>query len=429
MRWIVDITRAAFASEPATLERVLTSVARDDQIHVIHREEQKHVLEDSRLTWWLVPHDVVREEEAFLNWAQEQVNGASRPGEALTVTSYWAPFESLAERLDGGRTVEYRKLGAVGSKSEAVKAWQNSFMSKQEAADFVVRVVGAGSGKVHITELRAKLALLDARFQKDTGGYAARTGFISTIIGVAAELGYVQPRNKSGQPAHDLIVLTNSGRSRYQSLADKLRGPQPAQAIIPPQPIMTVPDLPASEKLKGRSQEFITALRDQRMGPFQQVRLEIIRQIGKVAREGQHNPIGVVETAIKSVRNAESTAGLKDFDNLPWPRIRTFMRKLLSLAPVLLANDEPVTGGWGEAGDRIVNDVAPKFDLTLDGLLIVALVKQGLDVTQDDEPDLAGALYNSRDDEFMSLLDHVISHLTASKVVRWDSGTNLLVLL
>lgn len=422
MRWIVDITRAAFASELATLERVLTSAAENDLVHVIYRAEQKCTVDDTRLTWWEVPQDVVREEGAFLDWAKREIDNASQSGEALTVTSYWSPFETLAQSLNGGRSVEYRKLGAVGSKGDTAKVWDATFMSKQEAADVVVRALGSHNGQVHITEIRAKLAQLDPRFAKEAGGYPARTGFVSTLAGVAAELGYVQPRDKGDQQERNLIVLTSAGRNRYKALAAASEKIQVAQSTV------ATLELPVSEKQKGRSQEFITALRDQRMGPFQQVRLEIIREIGRVAREGQHTAIGVVETAIRSVRNSESAVCLKDYSSLPWPRIRTFMRKLLSLAPVLLSNGEPVTGGWGEAGDRLVNDVAPKYDLTLDGLLVAALVRQGLNVTQDDEPDLAGALYNSREDEFMSLLDHVIAHLTVTNVVRWDSGTNVLVL-
>ncbi|MFD0046804.1 hypothetical protein ACFVGV_16600 [Pseudarthrobacter scleromae] len=433
MRWIVDITRAAFDSELDTLKRVQSATLPTDDIHVVHRQEQTVPDAEVHFTSHEVPADVARDEESFLSWTSDLIHQISGPTESLILTSYWSPLEALVSRVNSGRVVEYRKLGALlQSKAAAAKDWDSNFMTKQVAADYVVWAVGASpSGKLHITSLRGKVQALSEAFNKEQGGFPGRQGFISRLAGVAQEQGFIDSWKRPGHPDDDILVLTPLGRTRLR-LIGPTPTPTPTEArkaslalkpAVAEQVILTVAD-----QQKTRSQDFITALRNQRMGPFQQVRLAIIREIGTIACEAKYGPVEVIDRALRRVRESEPASSLKDFANLPWPRIRAFMRKLLSMSPVLLSHDEPITGGWGETSDRVVTGVAPKFDVVLDGELVVALVRQGLNISQDDEPDLAGALYNSRDEEYLRLVDHVVRHLLASKILREEPSTQKLIL-
>ncbi|WP_405993162.1 hypothetical protein [Streptomyces sp. NBC_00986] len=311
---------------------------------------------------------------------------------AVAVASFRPAVKKVAEAIEAAfGDVEYIYLNQFSPPSgngSAVESysWDDDFMPRDEAVDALVRALNRAKIPVRMTQLRKSLQAHDARFQKAAGSFSSRPRFLSVLISLAEERGLVAHRESLLGDGNNFIELTERGLAY---VAEKESGTSYAQSV---------PPSAAIAEGESRSDQFITTLRKASLGPFQEVRWAVYEEIDKLAQAGECSAAFLIRDAVSYVRDHKASELVKTNKPFPWARVRTFISNLASMAPVFISRGELVQNLLLQ-GDRQVDELSPKWKLVLDGELLCFLLAQGIEITTDDIPALAGALYNSRRDE------------------------------
>ncbi|TDB74988.1 hypothetical protein E1264_40420 [Actinomadura sp. KC216] len=151
-------------------------------------------------------------------------------------------------------------------------------------------------------------------------------------------------------------------------------------------------------------------LRQNNMGPFQELRQDIYRELERLVGEKSRTADQLIRDAVHAVRDRTQDAPSKSGKRFPWSRIRAFLTRLTRQVPVFLSGDEPVTVSLGNNG-TVVDALADDWWRMLDGELICYVLGKGVAITQYDYEELAGALYNSRSTASYDKVQEVIEYL------------------
>jgi hypothetical protein len=352
----------------------------------------------------------------------QRVSQARAEGREVTVASFRGSVKSVAEMLGvmlGGVTFVHLAPFAPATETAAEgMVWDEAWMPREEAVDALVQTIGRSASRMRMTDLRKALAAYNPRFRKRVGTFNSRPKFVSTLVGFAVDRGLVVTAHTTGEDNNPVLELTPAGRARV------------TVPVLPPQALPAVQDAgPAAvDGSRSRSHLFIDVLRKNEMGPFQELRLDIYEELERLVKEGTRPPQQLIRDAVNAVRDRRKGAPSKSGKQFPWTGVRTFMSRLTRRVPVLLHEGRPVTMSLGQ--DAVaVTELATDWRLTLDGELICFMLERGVQITVDDYDELAGALYNSRRDQFYDLAHEVVAHLARSGRVVESPGDEMTIML
>jgi len=251
-------------------------------------------------------------------------------------------------------------------------------MPEPDAVAAVVKAIAhRPSRSIHKTDLRPLLEIVDARFSKHAGGFAASPGFISTLLRLAERQGLLIT---SGNEPRVVITLTDAG---LRLAGADTPGGSPGEGGHAPVAGVRTP--------VSRSDGFVDYWRAANLGPFMTVRTKVYEEIDRGLEPGPKKLKSLVREAVRTGREADPAADPK----FPWSRVTQFIENLMRRRPVALSGGEPVALTW-DSGSREVTDMLDDWQLRLDGELVLHLIDQRVELRMDDLPDLAGALYNGR---------------------------------
>jgi hypothetical protein len=295
--------------------------------------------------------------------------------------------------------LEFFSLAPLARSSGQRLRWDSSFMSEEDAALAVTSAIARRSSHVvYKTDLRQTLEITDDRFSKVSGSFASSQGFISSLVNLAASRGLIEV---SGSEPRIKITLTDKG----------LR-------VATEQPIVRgAVERTNDERLAkvSRSTLFMDEWRGANLGPFMTVRTKVYDEIDRTISSGPKELKKLVNDAVRAVREAEPSDDMK----FPWSRVRQFIESLMYRCPVAVSGGENIALDWSN-GKRLVEAMRDDWQLRLDGVLVLHLIENGLDVTLHDLPELAGALYNSRDEDATDRAYDVVQQLQGDGLI--DAG-------
>ncbi|MFC5752341.1 hypothetical protein [Actinomadura rugatobispora] len=351
----------------------------------------------------------------------QRVSQARADGREVAVASFRGSVKNVAEMLGvmlGGVTFVHLAPFAPAAEAAAEgMVWDDAWMPRDEAVDALVQAIGRSAARMRMTDLRKALTAYNPRFRKQVGTFNSRPKFVSTLVGFAVDRGLAVTTHTSGEDNNPVLELTPAGRARVTAPVLPSPMPPPGQDAIA-----------SADGSRSRSHLFVDVLRKNEMGPFQELRLDIYEELERLVKEGTRPPQQLIRDAVNAVRDQRKGAPSKSGKQFPWTGVRTFMGKLTRRVPVLLHDGRPVTLSLGQ--DAVaVTELAHGWRLTLDGELICFMLERGVQITVDDYDELAGALYNSRRDEFYDLAHEVVAHLARSgRVVESPDDAMTIVL-
>jgi hypothetical protein len=289
---------------------------------------------------------------------------------------------------------------------------------------------------VKMTDIRVLLEREDARFKKTSPG-GRIPGLIGAIVDLAERKGIVMTNHaieKKCRPTWlktPTITLANGNEKTSQ--------PKPhaenvgAQELIQPAPIRFRPenvplktDQPnasrSENRTPSRSDHFVNSLRRQGLGPFSSIRQALFDALGIVVTSQSDGKtlIGVVNETIE--RTKVSVLAKSEGQTIPWRKVKEFLREILTRKPILLASDGTVLCPSLQSLSASVHGLANNWRLELEGELILALLRDKLDLRVADLSFLAGALFNERSDASEIKVADVIQFLIEAK--RLTEGPN-----
>ncbi len=296
--------------------------------------------------------------------------------------------------------------------SPTIPAWDESFDSKDGAAAVLVRALsGAGNEGIGMNRVRVLVQEVDARYRKVEGTFSNHPKFVRALLNVGQDKGYIE-QVAGSHATNPIFRLSPAGRQFFNTLPQTTEQPQGAPA--------------AGQRADNSTSDiFISALRNAKFGPFQEVRLAVYDQIE--ALSAANLPVSeLINRAVAAVQQSATLSPDKT-KQFPWPRVNSFILKLFKARPVLIAGSEVFTPNLMSL-DKVVTGLVDDWQMELDGELVVFLLSAQCKITLDDVPDLSGALYNSRRDEFIGRVYKLLSRLALkSRIRESDAGEFLLV--
>jgi hypothetical protein len=416
MLWIIEVTQLRPGAMDATLSRVADAPALQGAEKVICFTTEGQEQPPPDWGWETVefPADVVADDGRLAVAVMEQLGKLASHYSRLGVASLRIPVKNAAQMfgVTSGVQVETMPLAPYvppKTPGEEADAWEDSFMSRDQAALTLVRALSHSSGMPQMAHLRPLLIKEDRKFEKIMGTFTNRPRFISALVGVAEGQGLVARRPVPGSPHNPRVELTAKGRQLLVASRPIHQPTVPATLVDP------VKDT-SDQKIETRSDLFITTLRKDGFGPFQEVRLTAYEVMERLVTAEQPTVQVLLRDTIAGVRD-RATELVKSNKPLPWSRFRSFLSGLLIRSSVLLHEDMPITYSWSDV-DATVTGFAENWQLALDGELICRLLELGVEIDLEDTVDLAGALYNSRRDQYFDRVLDVERYLFTTGRVR-----------
>jgi hypothetical protein len=393
-----------------TLTRILASPAAEtvSGLYLVHRNVQQPLLELAPSATSIPVDDTATPEQVAILIRERVANILAAGSGPIAVYTFWRAvreqLEVLGVQYPGRiRTVYVAAPGIAARRYH----WDETHMPATEALQLLQSILSRQPGfQMYKASLRPALATVDPRFSLSSGSWAAEGHVIGSLVSLGEE--------------HDLIETIGSNPA---SVRIRLKsGPTAAittpEAPVPDQQPVDVPPTRAGESTSAR---FITTLREAGMGPFLSVRLAVYTEIDRVL-ETERLPLReLIASAVRAVRDS----GLEDPETFPWSRVRSFIELLMSKTAVAISESgERFRFTWQQSG-TVVAGLEEGWQLMLDGELILALLGAGEPLDLRDVPDLAGALFNGRDDDKLDRVFQAVERLQIAGKIDYQDGTRL----
>jgi hypothetical protein len=317
------------------------------------------------------------DEDGLAAAVSKPIASAIENGESVDVYSFSPAVRRLATTWNTVKPGRVR-FTALAQFARQVVRWDSSFMPEEEAAAAVARAIASASGGVaRKTDLRPLLGVVDSRFSKVSGGFAAMPGFITVLVRMAEARGLVV---SVGEEPGVILKLTDAGERFTAASAPSV--PFPGSGTI---------GVAQTQAVVTRSDAFVTSWRAANLGPFMAVRTKVYDEIDRALEHEPRKLKSLVREAVRAVREKDTSHDEK----FPWSRVTQFVENLMRRRPVALSEGDPVGPNW-TTGSREITGMVDGWQLLLDGELVLHLIDEGQEIRWDDLPDLAGALYNGR---------------------------------
>jgi hypothetical protein len=413
VHYLLDLTKAADDAIPQIVEKFLSAMAptEHDDVHCILTAAQPTPATNWNVEFVRVPSTAAEDADvgAFMLQHMSQIsNGGIVPIRVASLRPNVRHITETLSAIHGNIAFEYlTPYNPPGAAVGGTGGWDDTFVPRDDAVRALVRVLYRAGAPVRMTDLRKVLGATDSRFKKKDGTFNARPRFMSMLVGLAKERGFVQVKANPDSSVNPLVSLTSAGRA-YAAPA-----PEPSNPGSLNEPQRVLVEQSAATEQASQSDLYITTLRRANLGPFQEVRLAVYEEMEKLIADGTRTPTELIRDAVSEVRESRAQELLRPGKPFPWPKVRTFISTLVSRVPVFLVNGEIVKHTWTE-GSIAVNEFMPNWQLVLDGELVCFLLERGATISLDDIPALSGALYNSRSDEYFDRALQVIGQLSSN---------------
>jgi len=423
MLWFVDITHLRPGIINETLEQLVAAKMSDgEKIIFLATEGQERPSLDRDMEVITFPVDVVLNDGKFSIEVIENLNKFAANDSYICVATSHAPVKNAAQMfaVTSGAEVATLSLAPFVSRShEGMTEWDDSFIPREEALRALARALVRGPFGVPMTNVRQMLTQEDSRFEKRIGSASSQPRLISALLIMAESEGLVR-RATGPSKNNPLIELVNDPRIELfrETRRTRTRHRHISRQAAPTPSINTRSgDKYEEVQIQERKSDlFITTLRNDGFGPFQEVRLAAYEIMGGLVATSQPTvQILLRETVADLV--SKSSELIKSKKPLPSSAFRSFLSRLLSRSPVLLHDGSPITYTWSDV-DVVVTGLIENWQLALDGELVCRLLELGIEVDLEDTMDLAGALYNSRRNEYFDRVLEVERYLIATGRVR-----------
>tara|TARA_R110002072_G_scaffold302469_2_gene485585 strand:+ start:1145 stop:1666 length:522 start_codon:yes stop_codon:yes gene_type:complete len=130
----------------------------------------------------------------------------------------------------------------------------------------------------------------------------------------------------------------------------------------------------------------------------------------------------LVRRAIKNTREMAETRGVQLGTNYPWKKLRGFVYKVMQEAPVLLDETNHPTAPSISTLHTNVSGLLTDWELWLEAVLVVELVRECQDIALADIEYLAGALYFSRSEESIEKVENTLLFLQRKGAISESGG-------
>lgn len=290
-------------------------------------------------------------------------------------------IEELAKQGLKARFIDIRTLAP--SASQRAYRWPEQYVPLETAMSVMEQAIASRTVQTRLTNLRPAMTLIDPRFKKNPSAPTPLDvqGMFGLLVTEAERRGRII---RSGPPNNPVLTLIGHAPTVTGSTAP----------------------LPVEEAAAGRqSDRFIQVLRSARLGPFQQVRRAIyakvaerIEQLGDETVTVRALLDGAVDAVRSEVEESQRVGGeylVKGTQRLPWSQVRTFIGTLFILRPVLIGSSGPVSADWVGLREAVTG-IEDGWMNALDSLLVKELMQSGCVIDVHSDPDLGGALFNSR---------------------------------
>jgi len=394
-----DLVSRLVAHRPIGPERLLTVVCRTSQINSVSAAvPTASVFEvDESSDYRTVASVVSNLTRQALQAGATKISVFSFHGVVFDLASRFPP--PTTEFL-GWKTVPYAHNSQVTS-----SRWEwPQDLPESEAVEFLKRALkGAGAHGsdtgIRQTNLRYVLEREDDRLKK-THPVGRTQGLISHIVKAAEQRGLLEIKDR--ETINPLVWLREPAQAHSEQV------PKPAAATS------VAAKLPP--KRQSRSQQFINALREANYGPYSDYRLALYSHVRDAV--AQANPHGarqlqaILRDAVERMKaQIAGRYGKQKADDFSWRKLHEFLGKLVTRNPVMLDDMlEPTYPSFATLSTQI-RELAPRFEIELDGVLVVELVSRVRDISVHDLPQLAGALYMDRTDADVDRISEVVGLL------------------
>jgi hypothetical protein len=299
-----------------------------------------------------------------------------------------------------------------------VHEWANDVIPEVHAIALLLRVLTTADRPVRQTDVRPLLERLDPRFHRDRTRPLATDNpkMMGLLVDIARRRGLVETDGPSDNP---FIKLTARGHSEYGRLSPMIRSGTPALGAG------TLPGAPGPDEPGRPSDEYLRILKAIKRGPFQEVRGAVLDEMERLLPE--RPTLGaLLDGAIGRVRpEIDAARRERNKKDIPWGQVQAFLAIMITRCKVMLNGDTPVTAS---ARDRhtVVTRAADSWRVRLEAELVVLLLENGCTIDIYSHEDLAGALFNSRQD--LQPVYDCIAHLVESGRCE-ESGDELTLTL
>ncbi|WP_157696876.1 hypothetical protein [Leifsonia sp. 21MFCrub1.1] len=316
-------------------------------------------------------------------------------GEPAKLASFDSEVHALVKsRFGGDPLLAVEDLRTYNPKP-AVQ-WPGKAVPLELAFRTLTTALQRSDSKMRMTNLRPAMGRVDPRFAKD-----ANPQNPLNVVGIWGAL--VRAAEKAG-----LVTQSGPASNPYISLVEPLSPPQAAATALK--------DANARE-----SDRYLGLLKAAALGPFQQVRTAVYREIERKITRSTSITVGeLLDGAVQKVRHDVEAAHAKGKDYLlsqgkalPWSTVRGFIAVMFIRQPVLLSDNEPVPADWVHL-DTPVSGMVDDWQLRVDGDLVAHLVGEGCRIDQYSDVELSGALYNQRQD--LSQVHAVLKYLVENGI-------------
>ncbi|MBO2462410.1 hypothetical protein [Actinomadura violacea] len=375
--------------------------------------------------WTEVPE--AADDTAVTKVVYDRVTEVRGSGAEICVASFRPSVKNVAEVLgavhQGGVVFVHLATYAPPATASEPLEWDDSWMKRDKAVETLVHVIGHSSARVRMTDLRKLLAAYDSRFRKQVGTFTARPKFMSMLVSLAVERKLVAIAPTVPGDNNPQVELTPAGRARVVPLAAV-----PSPPAQPSGPAALEAAAAAAKEPRSLSDRCIDVLRQNDMGPFQELREDVYAQIERLVGEATRSPDRLIRDAVHAVRDERGDAPSKSGKKFPWTRLRAFITRLERLVPVFLSEGRPVTVSLSTTG-ALVDALADDWRRRLDGELICFVLRNDVVVTQYDYDELAGALYNSRQSIYYDKVQEVVDYLASTGRITEAPGDEMRIVL
>lgn len=398
MRSLIDVTRAHNEVIEVAIRSFIKAhdLQSDDQIECLMTSSQvTPCIDQLEITFISLELESV-DDAGVGGYIYDRVQQLAKDGEELIVASYRSSLrQGIAALKVIYPFIEFEQLSRYVHPNQDlhVEMWDESFMPRYDAIRALVAVLFKAKIPLRMTDIRKPLTSHDERFRKRVGSFNSRPRFMSMLVALATDKNYVIVLSNVGNEQNPLVQLTPSGRTFAGAFARESSSEGGSNAHE------TVGDINNDSSERSRSDLYITTLRRGHFGPFQEVRLAVFEEIELLVKDGSRTSSELIRDAISNVRETRASELIRTNKPFPWSTVRSFISALASRAPVFLVEGAPTPHTWIAAAQRVTG-LIKDWQLALDGELICYLLDQGVSISLDDIPALAGALYNSRRDEF-----------------------------
>jgi hypothetical protein len=333
----------------------------------------------------------------------------SAKGESAKVVSFVpAVHEIVQSAAAAGQDLRDEEFREYAQSKSAV--WPEAVVPLDDALNVLTEALAHADRPLPTTSIRPAMTALDVRFKKpeEKNSPMAAPGLIGVLIKAALDRGLI---TSSGPADNPIIQLVGRRGGNDKVTATRTLSPAP-------------------DHFDRESDRYLSILRAADLGPFQQVRLAVYKEMQKAFDKERAITLGqLLDEAVARVRKDIETAHgkqreylIKFGQALPWSRIRAFIGTLLTRRAVVLSDGELIRADWLHL-DAPVSGALIDWQLVLDGELVVHLVQSGCRIDQYAEVELSGALYNTRQD--LARIHAVLKYLLESNICEFAADFSL----